>query len=145
MKTPEEIKRGLECYRGTEECDERTDCSECPYNTYTPDEMYQCAHIIDALAYIRRLEQDNAQKDERIRQLEQRVPRWISVHDALPGMDEKVLFIPACNPRSVYIGKLKYVGEVNAVYFVVNNWRRTVTYSATHWMPLPEPPEEGES
>ena len=86
------------------------------------------ARILDALAYIQ--------------QLEQCAPRWISVHDALPGMDEKVLFIPASNPRSVYIGKLKYVGEVNAVYFVVNNWRRTVTYSATHWMPRPKTLEE---
>lgn len=86
------------------------------------------------LDYIKWLEAEN----------EQRVPRWISVHDSLQGMDEKVLFIPACNPRSVYIGKLKYVGEVNAVYFVVNNWRRTVTYSATHWMPRPKTLEEEE-
>ena len=139
MKTPEEIKRGLvHCSNDSTFCN-----AKCPYFNASSNGV-DCATEMhgNGLAYIQQLEQDNAQKDERIRQLEQRVPRWISVHDALPGMDEKVLFIPACNPRSVYIGKLKYVGEVNAVYFVVNNWRRTVTYSATHWMPLPEPPEE---
>ena len=99
-------------------------CNTCPYNGRCKDLVPDTIKMLEDLA--------------------KRVPRWISVHEALPGMDEKVLFIPACNPGSVYIGKLKYVGEVNAVYFVVNNWRRTVTYSATHWMPLPEPPEEDE-
>ena len=70
------------------------------------------------------------------------VDEWISVHDALPGMDEKVLFHPACNPDAIYIGRLSYVGEVNAVYFAVRDGRRKVTYSATHWMPLPELPKE---
>lgn len=68
---------------------------------------------------------------------------WISVHDALPGMDENVLFHPMCNEKSIYIGKLNYVGEINAVYFAVRNGKRKVVYSATHWMPLPELPEEG--
>lgn len=77
-----------------------------------------------------------------IKQLEAQAPKWISVHDALPGMDEKVLFHPMCNEKAIYIGKLTYVGESNAVYFAVNNWRRKVVYSATHWMPMPEPPKE---
>lgn len=124
MKTPEEIKRDMIDYMEDASC--VTEYGDAHDLIDSVEKGH--ATMAAALAYIR--------------QLEQRVPRWISVHDALPGMDEKVLFIPACNPRSVYIGKLKYVGEVNAVYFVVNNWRRTVTYSATHWMPRPKTLEE---
>ena len=67
---------------------------------------------------------------------------WISVHDALPGMDENVLFHPMCNEKSIYIGQFSYVGKSGAVYFAVRSGKRKVTYSATHWMPLPEPPKE---
>lgn len=64
MKTIEEIKRGLEmCAQTCFMCPE-----ECPYM------MTECSQgdkvMADALAYIRRLEKDNAQKDERIRRLE---------------------------------------------------------------------------
>lgn len=50
MKTPEEIKKGLEC------CAEYGNCSEgCPYN---PNK--DCGHDLysDALAYIQRLERE---------------------------------------------------------------------------------------
>lgn len=64
MKTPEEIKRGLEmCAQTCFMCPE-----ECPYM------MTECSQgdkvMADALAYIRRLEKDNAQKDEHIMWLE---------------------------------------------------------------------------
>ena len=106
MKTPEEIKKGEEC------CRPRDKRCECPY--YGED--WCSSNKNDAALAL-------------IRQLEAQVPKWISVHDALPGMDEKVLFHPMCNEKSIYIGKLTYVGESNAVYFAVNNWRRKVVYS----------------
>ena len=122
MKTPEEIKDALDT------CGKRGIClSDCPYF----GEVGCNANLEeDALALIQ--------------QLEAQGPKWIRVHDALPGMDEKVLFHPMCNEKSIYIGNLTYVGESNAVYFAANNWRRKVVYSATHWMPLPEPPKEEE-
>ena len=65
MKTPEEIKRGMEC----------GNCDGCPYARW--DEKtgqfadHHCEFVeTDALAYIQQLERDNAQKDERIRKLE---------------------------------------------------------------------------
>ena len=65
MKTPEEIKRGLEC----------GNCDGCPYARW--DEKtgqfadHHCEFVeTDALAYIQQLERDNSQKDERIMWLE---------------------------------------------------------------------------
>lgn len=67
MKTPEEIKRGLQ-YCATP-VHALKGCAVCPYWDY----MLGCGEdcmMKDALTYIQQLEQDNAQKDERIRQLE---------------------------------------------------------------------------
>lgn len=74
MKTPEEIKRGLDC------CANRADlydgCSPCSYN----GEKLICYELqIDALAYIQQLERDNAQKDERIRGLEREREALINI------------------------------------------------------------------
>ena len=129
MKTPEEIKKGLFVCSDLE-----GNCPYCPYAVNSkPEPEGMCVKELanDALPYIQ--------------QLEAQVPKWISVHDALPGMDEKVLFHPMCNEKSIYIGKLTYVGESNAVYFAVRNGKRKVVYSATHWMPLPELPKEEET
>jgi hypothetical protein len=127
MKTPEEIKKGLECCC-TDENGKIGRHDGCSYIM----ELGDCLPMLleDTLDYIQRLEAQ--------------VPKWISVHDALPGMDENVLFHPMCNEKAIYIGKLTYVGELNAVYFAVRNGKRKVVYSATHWMPLPELPKKEE-
>lgn len=79
-----------------------------------------------------------------IRRIESQVPKWISIRDALPGLHEKVLFTPMCNEGAIYIGELNAVGERGAAYFAVRDGKRKTCYSATHWMPLPEPPKEAE-
>lgn len=75
MKTPEEIKNGLEC------------CSmpgckgeDCPYNLDDP--CHFTMHE-DALAYIHQLETQSA-KDIN-------VPGWISTKDRLPDISDIVL------------------------------------------------------
>ena len=72
MKTPEEIKRGME------HCAE-IGCKDCPYEEDCKmfDEFTIPAE--DAYLYIQQLEQDNAQKDERIRQLEREKEALINI------------------------------------------------------------------
>ena len=70
------------------------------------------------------------------------VGEWVSVHDALPGLQEKVLFTPVCNEGAIYIGELSAVGERGAAYFAVRSGRYKISYSATHWMRFPELPKE---
>ena len=62
MKTPEEIKKGLECCMDYQSCAEYGE-SKCPYNDVT-----KCmeALLADALAYIQQLEMDNDRLDKAV-------------------------------------------------------------------------------
>ena len=72
MKTPEAIKKGLECCaRASEEA-----CKHCPYCNDC-DIFEACNLYRDALAYIN--------------QLEARATKWISVKDRLPENYETVI------------------------------------------------------
>ncbi len=64
-KTPDEIKKGLECCKEDECFGERENCP------YTADPKL-CVGVMcaDALALIQQLQSENAEKDARIKQLE---------------------------------------------------------------------------
>lgn len=112
-RTPEEIKKGLEC------CAEDGNCSKgCPYNP-----IRDCGNDLysDALAYIQRLEAAQ--------------PKWISVEERLPEIGRTVIccakgYIPL-------IGTGWYDANLN-MWHLDFVGKRTVT----HWMPLPSCPEE---
>ena len=73
---------------------------------------------------------------EYISELEARIPQWISVKDRLPEDDEmKLITLWDCNSMRM------------AYYYEQELWICNgvdVTGFVTHWMPLPEPPEENE-
>lgn len=74
--------------------------------------------------------------------LEESVPRWISVKERLPERPE---YYPHCEIRKCYFLVALESGAVMSKFydFDKNRWE-TPTYSpVTHWMPLPEPPNEG--
>lgn len=175
MKTPDEIKRGLVAHT------ELHECLVCPYR-FKREQNGLCVEALleDFFAHFRQLEQDNAQKDERIRQLEQeldkirlsfaqqtaevakhdrdmlvavqkaieKLPRWISVEDEQkPKHHEEVL----C--RYVFDGDSQCFYAVLTYYAYGDNGYVTGQHftgeglhdmRVTHWMPLPEPPEEDE-
>ena len=123
MKTPEEIKKGLECAL----CDEPADlCGEdCPcWSAYSPAEMRQDEHVSDALHYIQ--------------QLESRVPRWIPVEERLPEEGKNVLIFVKCMNNWWHI---EVDWRIGGCWF---NNAETDWNKITHWMEMPEPPEEGE-
>lgn len=102
MKTPEEIKRGLE------HCAE-IGCKGCPYEEDC--KMFDGFSIPaeDAYFYIQQLEQDNAQKDERIRQLEREREALIKVaHGQCRACKHKLSFSPydepCCKCRNIWPG-----------------------------------------
>lgn len=111
MKTPDEIKKGLECCKKNSE----EACYHCPY-------MIDCEtfdnagnHSRDALAYIN--------------QLEARVPKWISVEERLPEDDDDVLIFS--NERVIFVGCYKNGQWISySLYAIYGN-------VVTHWMPLP--------
>ena len=138
-RTPEEIKDALK------HCIEPVPygCEVCPYN----ETCLEHAPEIDALALIELLE---SERDAALA----KVPRWISVEGKMPPEDTEVL---------VYATeKIKGFGSVTAIceysettsmfgnktgrYDWSSPWEYFhVDYDITHWMPLPEPPEEGKS
>lgn len=158
MKTPDEIKRGLECCHDAETCV----CSCCPYSL-AGTETLGCDFLLgeDALAYIQQLERDNEQKDERIKQYEQdtngfwfvpgigKLPvrlncsfRWISVEERLPEKQRRVI---VCNGHGVVtVGWRSYHRDKAGNELWVIGDEPHKANDIVLWMPLPEPPEEGE-
>lgn len=55
---------------------------------------------------------------------------WISVEDRLPDYDNQITNYLTIDGE----------GEIDVCYFDENVW---YGWQVTHWMPLPEPPEEG--
>lgn len=116
MKTPEEIKKALEC------CGMMDDdgCCKCPYNDGACD--FQLER--DAFEYIRWLE-------DRIHCLINMMPEWVSVKERLPGNLEKCLTYSKAN--GFKIGCYTEVGFIMTAGY----WGEP-----THWMPLPNLPKE---
>ena len=140
-RTPEEIKTALKV------CPEDIkDCPECPYEL-----SFTCRDtaMLDALALIERKEVErdalkraldealelNKQQAEIIRRLEAKAPKWISVEERLP--EGECLALGWQN--EMLIG---YVGRSGGGYACESDGEYLI--DVTHWMPLPEPPEEDE-
>ena len=151
MKTPDEIKKGLECCFNERELDYA--CEECPYD----EAGSECGDLLsDALAYIKQLEERNAWHEgntkylqsfmndlsKQVTQLEAKVPKWISVEEQLPENGRMVIGYTPCD-GFMFVGY--YVENRNwKQWYIVTVMRSTkyMTKKVTHWMPLPEPPVE---
>lgn len=128
MKTPDEIKKWLEC------CTHVT-CNGCPYDE---DGCATSQQIIDALEYIQQLENQIGELTEKVAQLEAAQSKWISVEERLPDAGEKVMI------RGVKNGM--QIGAFSGITRPGKNrrwlWKKNTILEVTHWMSLPEPPKE---
>lgn len=134
MKTPEEIKKGLEICGGY-------DCRGCPYYGTTCDKGLNN----DALAYIQQLEQ-------RLVEVNKTSPRWISVKERQPEQDQDVLLIAhGWSHRTIYIGRLHHMEATTSWLtgitskdseWCISGWYYLRTPEVTHWMEIPETPKE---
>ncbi len=90
------------------------DCYICPYKP-----LRDCAdvRINDAIAYIQKLEAA--------------APKWISVEERLPSNTRKVLIYTRRHKTFI-----SYYNPADGM------WGYEYDYDITHWMKLPEPPEE---
>lgn len=118
MEKHEKIKRGLEC------CTSKRSCL-----------ALKCEYFGDHPTCITNLARD---AQEYINELEARAPRWISVKERLPEKGVEVL------TRDRY-GNIR-----NRSLYVFSNETKVFRPDGlfpgkhiTHWMPMPEAPEEG--
>lgn len=149
-RTPDEIKKGLECCIAN---NGRAVCGKCPYSR-DGGPYLGCMYINskDTLAYIQQLERERDAAVERCivadedyadlywetKRMETAAPKWISVKERLPRAFYSVL---------VYIPEEAPMPTVHEGYMTDNGrWISTVYVrefeKVTHWMPLPEPPKE---
>jgi hypothetical protein len=121
MKTPEEIKKGLECSSNCS--DQGIKCRECPY------QPLDCPYLhADALAYIKHLEAQ--------------VPRWIPVEERLP---EKHKIVLVFKRRTAHFIWSDATWSIETDWCGEDGWSKTPhngCFAVTHWMHLPEPPKE---
>lgn len=128
MKTPDEIKKALECCS-----DVNAPCKICPFYIATSAECI--IHMADcAYEYIQKLEYKIGELTEMVEQLEEAQPKWISVEEMLPDDCIDVLVFT----RSGYTSSISIAHALKGRWFSKGIPVETVT----HWMPLPEPPKE---
>ena len=129
MKTPDQIKKGLEAC-GSDECHGHH--TACPYE----DDFFCTMHICgDARAYIQQLENHIGGLTEKVAQFEAEQPKWISVKEKLPENDDNYLVFTSDRNDAVIA---TYYGDGEWLEYDSTNLIPLVT----HWMPLPEPPKE---
>lgn len=102
---------------------------------------------LQAADAIEELQSDNAALNGTVSNLiqqivELRMPRWIPVTERLPDFEGCVL----CMMKAFVMAKLRYQ---EILYYDEDGFRMRFedttipTEVVTHWMPLPQPPEEG--
>lgn len=137
MKTPEEIKKGLECCYGDSVV---RDCTQCPYASQVPTNT-----IFDVVTCDDDMESLGVDSFALIKQLEAKVPRWISVEDEYP--DYKTAVLAYGQRWKSYNEKAEPFPMLHVAYTKGEDegWftygEKSHVYPVTHWMPLPEPPE----
>ena len=134
-KTPDEIKTGVEfCTAKVVSGNLKTCDLDCPYRVEGAWCRNALAH--DTLAYIQQLERERIMLMNTVSKMCGKTPRWISVEERLP----EGICIAVNDMGSMIIG---YIGEdkrSDTGYSCEDE--RFYMPSVTHWMPLPEPPEE---
>lgn len=118
MKTPEEIKHGLEC------CTKEMKCLGLQCEYYGDFPVCIISLLRDAIEYIN--------------ELEAKAPRWISVNERLP--EEGVWVLTWDRYGNIRNRSLFVFSDETKIF---RPYGLFPCKHITHWMPMPEAPEEG--
>lgn len=144
MKKADVIKKGLECC-ATAVCD------SCPYKNCESYDECTSALAADTLTLIQHYERvianqekNNGLLEDAVDKISELIPKWISVEERLPKGEP---------PHCPTVNVLTIDGKVLPGFCNHGKWyvlREEVDFcndayegEVTHWMPLPEPTQEG--
>lgn len=132
MRTPEEIKKGLECCARLKF--PNAYCDGCNYLVRPAEHLWECKNqeiLTDALTLIE--------------QLEAQVPRWISVEERLPEVSDVVLVVANGKPlENITLDNALLIASFwDEEGWIADGFEGWDALKVTHWMPLPEPLKEG--
>lgn len=133
MKKPDEIKKGLRCL--SHDRTHTLPCSDCEYHGQGLPPCRSAVHE-DALALIQQLEDDIDMMCDKLTEMHESLPRWISVDERLPE-DGKNVLVHVTNPAVWWNVDVDWRTEGGWAVNADSDW-----HIVTHWMPLPEPPKE---
>ena len=102
------------------------------YDAANLEDRYVVAHLLEVADKIKDLKAADVQP----------VDRWISVKDRLPEIGKSVLiYYPTWDGDEIQVAKL----EGDGMMFDICGEFNIGTGAITHWMPLPEPPKDGDT
>lgn len=132
MKTNELVKALRDC---TNKCD----CATCEYRNVSDEfgEKFCFDVLMDRAAD--RIEKQDAE----IKALRDKVPEWIPVSERLPEPEKMVLLIVSGKVKNISFVDAYELGEFDTDEgWILEMWPEWKDPKVTHWMPLPELPEE---
>ena len=135
MRTPSRIEHGIKCCSSTN----KLKCHGCPYQGISG---CRTRLFKDTQDYIKNIRKCADRIMTHVQQIEATYPKWISVEERLPRINERVIVCNRhfkTNALGVGIDKLTlYVNDEPVWLSELDSSKGAVT----HWMPLPEPPKE---
>lgn len=82
-------------------------------------------------------------QEKEIEKLRGQVPRWIPVAERLPSGDNQVLVVVSGKPKeNITLAGAVELATLYSDGWCLETWPEWTGADVTHWMPLPETPEE---
>lgn len=128
-----------ELVKALRDCTNKCDCATCEYRNVS-DKFWGkfCFDVLTDRA-ADRIEKQDAE----IKALRDKVPEWIPVSERLPEPEKMVLLIVSGKIKNISFVDAYDLGEFDTDEgWILEMWPEWKDHKVTHWMPLPELPEE---
>lgn len=128
-----------ELVKALRDCTNKCDCATCEYRNVSDEfgEKFCFDVLMDRAAD--RIEKQDAE----IKALRDKVPEWIPVSERLPEPEKMVLLTVSGKFKNIPFVDAYELGEFDTDEgWILEMWPEWKDPKVTHWMPLPELPEE---
>ena len=128
-----------ELVKALRDCTNKCDCATCEYRNVSDEfgKKFCFDVLMDSAAA--RIEKQDAD----INALRENVPEWIPVSERLPEPEKMVLLTVSGKFKNISFVDAYELGEFDTDEgWILEMWPEWKDPKVTHWMPLPELPEE---